>query len=247
MVDGFLVKLAHVPRLHPKIYANTQNLTNKKNYSGYTIFYMAKEAATQEFVPIKEIRDGVVILKDGGLRAILLTSSLNIALKSNDEQTAILLQFQNFLNSLDFSLQIVIQSRRLDIRPYLNLLEERAKSQMEDLMKIQIREYIDFIRTFTETTNIMTKHFFLIIPYAPPILKAGKLPFSNNKKTSADTRTLENFEEAKTQLEQRVGIVSQGLSRLGLRTVRLGTEEMVEVFYRIFNPGEGERSIASPK
>ena len=100
---------------------------------------------TQEFVPIKEIRQGIVVLKDGSLRAIVMCSSLNFALKSTDEQQSIMFQFQNFLNTLDFSIQIFIQSRKLDIRPYIALLEEREKEQSNDLMKIQTREYIEFI------------------------------------------------------------------------------------------------------
>src|SRR3989338_2073422 len=126
-----------------------------------------KAEATQDFVPIKEIRDGVVILKDGTMRMVLLVSSINFALKSTDEQTAILMQFQNFLNSLDFYIQIFVQSRRLDIRPYLRTLEERLVAQTTDLMKVQVREYIEFIRKFTETTDIMSKSFFFIIPYTP--------------------------------------------------------------------------------
>src|SRR5437764_11887424 len=111
--------------------------------------------STQEFVPISEVRDGTVALKDGSLRAILLASSINFALKSEDEQTAFILQFQNFLNSLDFSVQIFVQSRMLDIRPYVASLEVAYKAQLDDLMRIQIREYIQFIKSFTEAANIM--------------------------------------------------------------------------------------------
>jgi hypothetical protein len=122
---------------------------------------------TQEFVPIKDVRDGYITLKDGSMRAIVLASSLNFALKSQDEQQAILFQFQNLLNSLDFSMQIFVESRKLDIRPYIALLEKRLKEQLNDLLKIQIQEYIGFVKNFTETTNIMTKSFFIIIPYSP--------------------------------------------------------------------------------
>ncbi len=207
---------------------------------------MALDATpTQEFVPIKEVRDGVVILKNGGMRAILMTSSLNLALKSADEQEAILLQFQNFLNSLEFSLQIFIQSRRLDIRPYVALLEERQKSQVEELIKIQTREYIEFIKKFTEATSIMTKNFFLIVPYDPPLIGKGGIPLPFAKKDNAEDakNEIETFEENKSQLDQRISIVIQGLARTGLRTVRLGTEEIVEVYYKIFNPGETEKPI----
>lgn len=99
-------------------------------------------SATQDFVPIKEVRDGVVILKDGSMRALLLASSINLSLKSFDEQNATLMQFQTFLNSLDFSVQIVVESRRLDIRPYLVLLDGRMKEQVEPLLKVQTKEYM---------------------------------------------------------------------------------------------------------
>ena len=120
-----------------------------------------KQSTTQDFIPIQEIRDGVIILKNGGMRAIILASSLNFALKSQDEQSSILMQFQNFVNSLDFSIQIFVQSKKLDIRPYIALLEDRYKEQTTELMKIQVREYIEFIKTFVESTNIMSKSFFV--------------------------------------------------------------------------------------
>lgn len=203
--------------------------------------------ATQEFVPISEIRDGVIVLKNGGMRSVILASSLNFALKSTDEQTSILFQFQNFLNSLDFSVQIVIQSKKLDIRPYLALLESRYKDQMTELMKIQVREYIEFVKAFVENTNIMTKSFFVVIPYDPPILGSSKnlvtkyLP-GKNKKTE-EVSPDEQFQEYRTQLEQRVSVVEQGLVRCGIRAAELGTEEVVELFYKLFNPGETEKPM----
>lgn len=204
---------------------------------------------TQDFVPIREIRDGVVILKDGSMRALVLASSLNFALKSADEQNSIILQFQNFLNSLDFSVQIFIQSKKLDIRPYIALLEGRYKEQMTELMKIQTREYIEFIKTFVENSNIMTKSFFLVVPYLPPMIAASKNPLSGlvnkNSKKEGDAKTIANaeFDEYRSQLEQRVGVVEQGLVRCGIRVAELGTEEVVELYYKIFNPGETEKPI----
>src|SRR3989344_2098247 len=126
--------------------------------------------STQDFVPIKEIRGRIVVLKDTSLRMVLMASSVNLALKSADEQQATLLQFQNFLNSLDFSVQFFVQSRKLDIRPYIALLEEQQRKQTSDLMKIQVHEYIGFIKQFTESVNVMTKTFFIVIPYAPQTL-----------------------------------------------------------------------------
>ncbi|HBD24709.1 MAG: hypothetical protein A2566_03220 [Candidatus Zambryskibacteria bacterium RIFOXYD1_FULL_40_13] len=203
--------------------------------------------ATQEFVPIKEVRDGIVVLKDGSMRGIVLSSSVNFSLKSEDERNAIIMQFQDFLNSLDFVVQICVESRRLDIRPYIALLEERYKEQVNDLMKIQTREYIEFIKKFTESTNIMTKSFFIVVSYDPAMInvKGGVAGGFFKKKTAAEE--LENkrasFEENRTQLEQRVSVVEQGLSRCGIRVVRLGTEEVVELFYKIFNPGDTEKPI----
>src|SRR3569832_492221 len=121
--------------------------------------------STQDFVPVKEVRDGIVVLKEGGLRAILLASSINFALKSEDEQTAFIVQFQNFLNSLDFSVQIFVQSRSLDIRPYVATLEAAYKEQLDELLRVQIREYIAFNKNKTETTNNKTKNFFVVVPY----------------------------------------------------------------------------------
>src|SRR5574343_1120534 len=203
---------------------------------------------SQEFVPIKEIKDGIIILKDGGYRAILIASSINLSLKSSEEQIATINQFQTFLNSLDFSVEIVVQSRRLDIRPYLMTLEERMKNQVEPLLKMQTKEYIDFIRSFTDEVNIMTKSFFIVIPYTSNLLKptqgifdkltgstvgTSKAPELSQKETE-----LAEFEEKRSQLDQRVSVVAAGLSGMGIRTSQLKTEEVVELFYKTFNPGD---------
>jgi len=204
---------------------------------------------TQNFVPVQEIRDGIVILKNGGMRTIILASSLNFGLKSSEEQGSILMQFQNFVNSLDFSIQIFIQSKKLDIRPYIALLEDRYKEQVTELMKIQVREYIEFIKTFVENTSIMSKSFFVVIPYDPPMMTTSKNPVSNmlpghNKSASAAQLSADQqFQEYRSQLEQRVAVVEQGLVRCGIRAAELGTEEVVELFYKIFNPGETEKPI----
>jgi hypothetical protein len=171
-----------------------------------------------------------------------MASSINFALKSDDERQAILLQFQDFLNSLDFSVQILIQSRRLDIRSYIALLEGRYKEQTNDLMKIQIEQYMAFIKSFTESTNIITKNFFIVIPYDAAIIKTGG-KFSFGSAPKSDNEKEEDFEEKKNQLEQRMGVVEQGLVRCGVRVAKLGTDEVVELFYKIFNPGESEKPI----
>lgn len=204
---------------------------------------------SQEFVPIRDIKDGVVVLMSGELRMILMTSTLNFGLKSAEEQEAIIIQFQNFLNSLEFPIQIYVQSKRLDIRPYLKMLEEREKVQIIDAMRIQVHEYINFIREFTAKSNIMSKTFFVVVPYAGVAslaMKGGrgggpfaKLFGGDSTKEKKLTKEEEStFEEARLQLEQRVAIIEQGLSRCDIRTTRLGTEEITELFYRKFNPGE---------
>jgi len=208
---------------------------------------MAVAKTTQEFVPIKEVRDGVIIMKDGSMRAVILSSSLNFALKSLDEQEAIIYQFQNFLNSLDFSVQISIQSRELDIRPYLATLEKRHNEELNDLLKIQIKEYIGFVKNFTESQNIMSKTFFIVVPFASTVLNTksnsgflSKFSSGNKEKTTQKT---DGFEESRTQLEQRTSVIQQGLTRCGIRSIVLGTEETIELFYKLFNPGDAEKPI----
>ncbi|MEK7604367.1 MAG: hypothetical protein AAB442_01025 [Patescibacteria group bacterium] len=201
---------------------------------------------TQQFVPVKEIRNGVVVLKGGGYRGILICSSINFGLKSADEQHAITLGFQNFLNTLDFSIQILINSRRMDLRPYIALLEEKVHEQRNELMRIQLHEYIEFVRSFTDQANIMTKSFYVVVPYSPKISStasaaAGFLHRNTAEQNKADANT--SFEEDRIQLEQRMTLVAGGLAGTGVRAVPLGTEEVIELLYRSFNPGELENPI----
>ncbi len=204
-----------------------------------------KGASAQEFVPVQEVRDGVIVMKDGSVRMILMASSLNFALKSAEEQESTIYQFQNFLNSLDFSIQIFVQSRRYDIRPYIAMLESREREQLNDLLKIQTREYINFIKKFVETTNIMTKNFFVVVPYSSTssAIRGSNLFSLFDKDAKTRVKSSADFEEGKSQLEQRAYVVQQGLIRCGIRTQFLGTEEIVELLYRIFNPGEQEKPL----
>lgn len=201
-------------------------------------------SATQQFVPVKEIRNGVVVLKDGGYRGVLMCSSINFGLKSEEEQHAITLGFQSFLNTLDFSIQIVVNSRRMDLRPYLALLEEKAPEQKTELMRIQLREYIGFIRSFTDQANIMTKSFYTVVPYTPHMTTEGAVGFLRRSSASAKSVAAEtSFEEGRGQLEQRLSLVTSGFAGTGVRAVPLGTEEIIELLYRSFNPGELENPI----
>jgi len=200
--------------------------------------------AAQQFVPLKEVRDGIAILKDGSMRAVLMASSINFALKSQDEQRAILAQFQAFLNTLDFSMQIYVQSRELDIKPYLALLHAREPQQDNDLMRVQLREYIGFVEHFTTEVEIMTKSFFVVIAYSPVAIDIkGSVTGLFGKKQRDPNLAQTRFEEDRTQIEQRIAVVEQGLNRIGVRTVVLGTNEVVELFYHLFNPGENKRDL----
>lgn len=204
----------------------------------------AQAKSAQEFIPIDSIRDGVVLMKDGGLRAVLMASSLNFALKSEDEQDAITFQYQNFLNSLDFSLQFVVHSRKLNIMPYLDMLKDRAQEEPNELLKVQIEEYIDFVKSFVELSNIVAKMFYVIVPFNPSFAAKGGLlgplasflrpPTATQKRGDGQNQ----FAEFKSQLFQRVDEVTLGLIRIGVRTVPLNTEELIELFYGLYNPTE---------
>jgi hypothetical protein len=208
--------------------------------------------STQDFIPIKEIRDGIVVLKDGSMRMIIMASSLNFALKSADEQSAIVMQYQNFLNSLDFTIQFFIESRKLDIGPYLSTLQEAEKKQSNELLKVQTREYIEFIKNFVKMSNTVAKSFYVIVPYSASGVSTQTGPLGGllsslgmgGKKTAAEKKDIK-FEEAKTQLQQRAAVVQNGLTRTGVRSVILDTEELIELYYKLFNPGGLEKGAAN--
>ncbi|MEA3398509.1 MAG: hypothetical protein U9R06_02065, partial [Patescibacteria group bacterium] len=124
-------------------------------------------SSTQQFLDISEIKDDTVILRDGSLRAVILVSSINFALKSEDEQNAIISAYVSFLNNIDFSLQIVIQSRELNIDNYIEDLTQKEKEQTNELLKIQTAEYIQYIKELISMSRIMSKHFFVVVPYDP--------------------------------------------------------------------------------
>jgi hypothetical protein len=207
---------------------------------------MPQTKSTQSFVPVKEVRNGVIILKDGGYRGVLMCSSINFSLKSEDEQRAIIGGFQTFLNTLDFSVEIVAHSRKMDIRPYLALLQQRMSAQTSELMQIQLREYMAFIENFIEGSEIMTKIFYVVIPYTPGAISGVRpdLPFFGGQKSGSEkAASTDGFEEHRVQLEQRMSLAASGLQASGLRAVALGTEEIIELLYRSFNLGDMENPI----
>ena len=197
--------------------------------------------STQQFVPIKEIRDNVVVLKNGELRSVIMCQAINLDLKSDDEQTAIILQFQNFLNALEFSVQIVASSRRLDIRPYIVKLEKRLEEITGDLLRIQTREYIEFIQKFNESYDVMSKYFYIVVPYGLAAIPGegalGGISKLFGGKSSAGI-TSDGFEEERSQLEQRIAVVIGGIESLGIECKVLDTPALIELYQKTFNPGE---------
>lgn len=204
-----------------------------------------KNQTTKDFVQLAEIRDTVLALKDGSLRSVVEIGSINFELKSADEQVAIIQGFQSFINSLDFPLQIVANSRKLDIEPYLKSLEGLTESLKNELLKIQAAEYARFIKGLTELTNIMAKKFFIVVPfYAIEVASPTKAGFFGALKSVVSpskfvkTLTEEQLENYKVQIGQRIGVITEGLSGLGLQTKTLAGDELMNLFYSYYNPGE---------
>lgn len=207
---------------------------------------MPKSSSTQQFVEVQEVRDGVIFLKNGGLRQLLIVSGVNFDLKSETEQDLMTYTYQNLLNALDFSLQIFIHSRRVNVKPYLQKLQERQSQETNELLKTQIAEYLEFIRAFVANNAIMDKSFFVVVPYDPMALpKAAKGVLGFFKKKSADLRQLADEDPQRNlqQLRQRVDQVIVGLQQMGLRVIPLGSEETLELIYNLHNPQLIEKGV----
>lgn len=200
-------------------------------------------ASTQRFLPIAEIRDGTAVLKNGGVRAILKTSSVNFNLKSSDEQNALIYAYQGFLNTISFPIQILVRSRKLDIDMYVDNLNAIAKEQESPLMKKQTIEYMEYIKKLVEYADIMEKNFYVIVPHDP--IRARDINiFQQFSRSIHPEDSITNirirhreFDALRKKLTQRVNTVKAGLEGCGLRVTELGTNEIVELFYQIYNPG----------
>jgi hypothetical protein len=202
--------------------------------------------STQKYVDVEEVKDGVIVLKNASLRAILLVSSINFDLKSTDEQDAIIGQYQNFLNSLDFPAQIIISSRKLDIKPYMEFLKNKESQITNDLLRLQISEYMNFIKNLTEVTNIMSKFFYIVVPFSPVETKEGGffqkiMSMFNPRQAVLEKR--EAFETYENQLWQRVDHVIGGLNGIGVKVTPLKTEEVIELLYNSYNPTTFNKSV----
>ncbi|MBN2307022.1 hypothetical protein JXD20_03480 [Candidatus Peregrinibacteria bacterium] len=214
--------------------AQTQNTVKQKKTS--------PTMSTQLFLDIAEIKDNVIVLKNGGLRAILQTTSINFNLKSEEEQNSIIYGYQNFLNSLEFPVQIVIQSRKLDVDKYIETVREIGEKHTNVLLKEQTNEYCDYILKLVEYADIMEKKFYVVIPY-DPYRNRKQTTFSKfmSRISSSDSvdsikRRHKEFEEMNKNLTERVNAVTAGLEGCNLRVVQLGTAQLIELFYQIYNP-----------
>jgi len=208
---------------------------------------------TQKFVDIDEIKNEVIYMKNGGLRKVLLINGINFDLRSEEEQQMILGSFQSFLNRLDFPIEFFIHSRKINIKSYLDKMKQREEDEKNELLKIQIGEYINFIRSFVEENPIITKSFFVVIPYNPiatieetkkGLSKVVALFTGGNKKEGEKN---ESMSKKLQQLNYRVEEVVAGLEQIGLRTNKISDEELTELFYNLYNPQLIERAETTPK
>jgi len=194
----------------------------------------------QKFVEIQEIKNGLAIMKDNSIRAVCACSSINFDLLSQTEQEAVINRFQEFLNSVDFPLQIIVASRHFQVENYLNQIRELEKKQTNELLKIQTNEYINFVQSFVEFANIMNKAFYVIIPFNiietknEDFMTKIKNIFNSNKSKKAKFET-EKLNQYKAQLDQRVNLVAQGLQGLGIKTIPLNDEQLTQLYFEFYN------------
>lgn len=197
--------------------------------------------STQRFMKIKGIRNGVLELDDGSFKTIIMASSVNFALMSGDEQKAMLFGYQEFLNSLEFPIQITIQSRIININNYLEKLSELERMQENELLKIQIGEYQTYIKSLVELANITTNRYYVVISYTGSPGSSGKESTMDKVKQFINPAReakveIESYDKAIQELNLRISRVVQGLRSMGIRAASLNTQEVVELFYTIYNP-----------
>ena len=197
-------------------------------------------ATTQKFIDVAEVKDNVIVLKNGALRAVLAVSAINYELKSTDEQTAIIGQYQNFLNSLDFPVQIMVNSRQMNIDSYINFISQKEKEQPNELLRLQTSEYTRFIKELVSVSNIMDKTFYVIVPFSP-IESVDSGLFSNIMSRFNPQKNIlekrQNFETYKNQLFQRVDHVITALGATGVKIIPLETQDIIELLFNAYNPG----------
>jgi type IV secretory pathway VirB4 component len=197
--------------------------------------------STQSTLLISEIKDGVVVLRDGSLRGVILGSAINYDLMSGSEQEAIEYAYQGFLNSLHFPVQIIIKSQRIDLSAYLEKLDALRNEQPNELLGSLMADYVANIRALIEEVNIMDKQFFVVVPYFPPLAEQKKLSLIEGIKSAFEpspviTVSEEDFRQFKQELSQRMALAASGMSQMGIRAISLGTQELVDLYYAWYNP-----------
>jgi len=197
---------------------------------------------SQKFLDVAEIRDDIVIMRDGTLRVILLVSSINFSLKSVDEQNAIVQAYMQFLNGLDYPIQVVIQSRRMNIDHYMQQLDESEKTITNDLLIRQIRDYRDFVKQLVHLGDIMQKRFYVVVPLNPATDKGTVQRGFVQRITEIFSPTIvgklteERFQKLKFDLSLRVNQITGGLSSMSLNAAQLDTQSLIEMLYTVYNP-----------
>lgn len=194
-------------------------------------------ASTQAFLDVAEIKNGTIVLRDGSLRGVIVVSATNFSLKSGAEQNALIGAYQSFLNSLEFPIQILMQSRRLDINSYLEKMREVMQEQTNELLRLQTQEYIEYVGKLVEFASIMNKTFYVVVPFSVEAANPGMMARLSSLFNPAGAIKLkkEDFERNRENLVQRLEQVSGDLSAMGLRTIILGTEELIELVYNSYN------------
>jgi len=195
--------------------------------------------STQRYLSVAEIRENTLIMKDGSLRSVIMTSSINFALKNEDEQNGLIASYVNFLNNVSFPIQIVIQSRELNIESYLRALRQKEKEQTNELLKSQTADYINYIDELISLGKIMNKRFFVIVPYSP--LSDQHKNFITRVSeiftpSSIIKMKQDRFTKLRKELTRRVDSIISSLSAIGLNVVELDTQGLIELFYNTYNP-----------
>ena len=199
------------------------------------------KAAVQRFIPISEIRNDTVILKKGGMRAVLEVTALNFNLKSETEQQGIISGYESFINTIMFPLQILVRSTKVNIDPYIDQIKERASKQENTLLRDQTESYALFIEKIVEVADIMQKRFLVIVPLDDAEEKQSSLSqffswFGIDDSASKINYRRKYFAEKSVQLKDRVNLIESGLRNVGLMTRRLSTTELIELYYEVYNP-----------
>lgn len=205
--------------------------------------------STQATLLFSELRDGLIIMKDGSFRAVVACQSINFDLMSATEREGVEYSYQNFLNSLTFTIQILVRSQRVDIGPYIERLTQLRRNNDNMLLGVLMDDYINFIDLLSQEANIMDKSFFIVIPYyssidAERMVQQTKNLFRTFGKDRIPEVTRINrdvYDKAVDELNKRVESVISGLFQIGIQSVRLNTKELSELFYNFNNPDTAVR------